>query len=87
MKNPKLILIALLLSVFSVKAQEASVSNVLNLRTAKHSGQIIEQNKLVGYFIFYTKQSKQISYSTIDTRNKKKKEELCGYVILMKRMK
>lgn len=56
MKNAKLILIALLLSVFSVKAQEASVSNVLNLRTAKHSGQIIEQNKLVGYFIFYTKE-------------------------------
>lgn len=56
MKNAKLILIALLLSVFSVSAQEASVSNVLNLRTAKHSGQIVEQNKLVGYFIFYTKE-------------------------------
>ena len=56
MKNAKLILIALLLSVFSANAQEASVSNVLNLRTAKHSGQIIEQNKLVGYFIFYTKE-------------------------------
>ena len=56
MKNAKMILIALLLSVFSVSAQEASVSNVLNLRTVKHSGQIIEQNKLVGYFIFYTKE-------------------------------
>lgn len=47
---------ALLLSVFSVSAQEASVSNVLNLRTAKHSGQIVENNKLVGYYIFYTKE-------------------------------
>lgn len=56
MKNLKMVLFALLMSVFSVNAQEASVENVLNLRTAKHSGQIIENNKLVGYFIFFTKE-------------------------------
>ena len=56
MKNVKMVLFALLISVLSVKAQQASVENVLNLRTAKHSGQIIENNKLVGYFIFFTKE-------------------------------
>ena len=51
-----MLLFALLMSVLSVNAQQASVENVLNLRTAKHSGQIIENNKLVGYFIFFTKE-------------------------------
>ena len=56
MKNVKMLLFAFLMSVLTVNAQDASVENVLNLRTAKHSGQIIENNKLVGYFIFYTKE-------------------------------
>lgn len=56
MRNLKTLLIALVLSICSVNAQEASVSNVLNLRSAKHSGQIVENNKLVGYFIFYLKE-------------------------------
>lgn len=56
MKNIKITLVALLLSLFSLKAQQASVPNVLNLKTAKHSGQIIENNKLVGYYIFYLKE-------------------------------
>jgi len=56
MKNVKMVLFTLLMSVLSVNAQQASVENVLNLRTAKHSGQIIENNKLVGYFIFFTKE-------------------------------
>lgn len=56
MKNVKMLLFAFLISVLTVNAQDASVENVLNLRTAKHSGQIIENNKLVGYFIFYTKE-------------------------------
>ena len=51
-----MLLFAFLMSVLTVNAQDASVENVLNLRTAKHSGQIIENNKLVGYFIFYTKE-------------------------------
>ena len=51
-----MVLFALLMSALSVNAQQASVENVLNLRTAKHSGQIIENNKLVGYFIFFTKE-------------------------------
>jgi hypothetical protein len=56
MNNIKMVLLALLMSVLTVNAQEASVENVLNLRSAKHSGQIIENNKLVGYFIFFTKE-------------------------------
>ncbi len=57
MRNIKMLLLALLMSVLTVNAQEASVENVLKLRTVKHSGQIIENNKLVGYFIFFTKEN------------------------------
>ena len=56
MKNVKMLMFALLLGLTTVKAQETTVDNVLNLRSAKHSGQIIENNKLVGYFIFFTKE-------------------------------
>ena len=36
--------------------QQATVSNVLNLRSAQHSGVILQQDKLVGYYIFYLKE-------------------------------
>ena len=49
-----LAVLAIVLS-FGINAQ-STVTNVLNLKSAKQSGEIIENNKLVGYYIFYFKE-------------------------------
>jgi hypothetical protein len=65
MKKIKLTLAALLFGLVSVQAQKASIPNVLNLKSAKDAGQIIENNKLVGYYIFFQKEKvdkKSVAY-------------------------
>lgn len=51
---------------YSVQAQEASISNVLNLKSAKQTGQIVENDKLVGYFVFYFKEKEDSKNSTYE---------------------
>lgn len=53
----RLAVIAILLTT-SVNAQQATVSNVLNLRALKSRGTVVENDKLVGYFLFYFKEKK-----------------------------
>jgi hypothetical protein len=56
MRNLTLVLALTLASLsFNLSAQ-STVSNVLNLRSAKQSGEIIENNKLVGYYVFFFKE-------------------------------
>lgn len=56
MNKIKLTSLLVLMSIFSVFAQKKSVQNVLNFKSAKDAGEIIENNKLVGYYIFYLKE-------------------------------
>jgi hypothetical protein len=44
-------------------AQTTTISNVLNMKSAKQSGNILENDKIVGYYVFYFKEkiSKTIS--------------------------
>jgi len=58
MKITKLILllVTLLLSILTVDAQEASVPDVLNFRITKNSGEIVQNGKIVGYYVFYLKE-------------------------------
>ncbi|MBP5983726.1 MAG: hypothetical protein KA734_08380 [Fluviicola sp.] len=56
MKKVNLILCFLLIGMFSLNAQEATIPNVLNIKRAQHSGEIIENRKLVGYYVFYLKE-------------------------------
>ncbi len=56
MNKIKLTTLLVFMSIFSVFAQNASVPNVLNFKSAKDAGEIIENNKLVGYYIFYLKE-------------------------------
>lgn len=39
-----------------VQAQEATVPNVLNIKSAQQSGEIYENDKLVGYYVFFIKE-------------------------------
>lgn len=39
-----------------MNAQETSIPNVLNIKSAQYSGEIIENRKLVGYYVFYLKE-------------------------------
>ncbi|MEO9258609.1 MAG: DUF6770 family protein, partial [Crocinitomicaceae bacterium] len=56
MRIIKTIIVALLLGNTAVNAQQATIPNVLGLRTAKSSGTIKENGKLVGYYVFYQKE-------------------------------
>ena len=56
MNKIKLTSLLVLMSIFSMFAQNKSVPNVLNFKSAKDAGEIIENNKLVGYYIFYLKE-------------------------------
>jgi len=56
MNKIKLTSLLVLMSIFSVFAQNKSVANVLNFKSTKDAGEIIENNKLVGYYIFYLKE-------------------------------
>lgn len=57
MKKSIVMLLASLLSMtFQAKAQTASIPNVLDIKSAKQTGAILENNKLVGYFVFYFKE-------------------------------
>ncbi len=55
MRNLKTLIAALALSFGTLTAQ-TTVPNVLNLRSASNSGTIIENNKIVGYYVFYMKE-------------------------------
>lgn len=55
MRKLKLLAAAVILSVGTLQAQ-TTVPNVLNLRSANNSGTIVENNKIVGYYVFYTKE-------------------------------
>lgn len=58
MRKIKLTIATLLLSftAINVNAQEASVTNVLNLRSVRDAGEIMQEKKLVGYYVFYLKE-------------------------------
>lgn len=56
MKKVNLVLFSLLFSMLTLNAQEASVPNVLNIKSAQQSGEIMENRKIVGYYIFYLKE-------------------------------
>jgi hypothetical protein len=61
-------LFALLIAAVNVNAQQATVENILNLRNIKSSGTIIENDKLVGYYMFYfleKKDSKMADYEIV----------------------
>lgn len=51
-----IILATLLLFSGVTNAQSASIPNVLKLKDIKQSGEIIENDKIVGYFVFYFKE-------------------------------
>lgn len=65
MKN---LLTAALFVLFSgvLFAQTASVQNVLNIKNAQQTGKIIENNKLVGYYIFYFKEKNDSKTTTYE---------------------
>lgn len=46
--------------------QSASITNVLNLKSIKQRGEIIENDKLVGYFVFYFKEKNDSKTSTYE---------------------
>jgi hypothetical protein len=66
MKTIKHIVIALVLLTQVIYAQEASVENVLNLKSARNSGVIIENKKIVGYYIFFLKEKKDSKNSVYE---------------------
>jgi hypothetical protein len=55
MKNLKTLVAAFVFSMGTLSAQ-TTVPNVLNLRSVSNSGTIVENNKIVGYYVFYTKE-------------------------------
>lgn len=55
MKKAKLLLAGALLTIFNLAAQ-TTIPNVLQLKSAKNSGTIVENNKVVGYYVFYQKE-------------------------------
>ncbi|MDH4472427.1 MAG: hypothetical protein QE487_07445 [Fluviicola sp.] len=65
-KIKSVLTLATLLLAFTFHAQQHSVSNVLNLKSAKQSGTIIEDSKIVGYFIFYFKEKQDKKTSTYE---------------------
>ena len=58
-----LLFIIIGLNVFS---QSTSIPNVLNLRSAKNSGKILENDKIVGYYVFYFKEKNDKKTSTYE---------------------
>lgn len=66
MRKMKIVIASLLLSLSNGYAQNASVPNVLNLKSAKQSGQILESNKIVGYYIFFTKEKADKANTTYE---------------------
>lgn len=68
MKKVNLIFAVLcLMTVINVNAQ-TTIPNVLNLRSAKQSGEIIENDKLVGYFVFYFKEKTDSKNATYEVQ-------------------
>lgn len=56
MRKIKIALLALTLAISGVNAQTTSIDNVLGLRSAKSTGEIFKNEKLVGYYVFYFKE-------------------------------
>ena len=61
-----LLTLATILLAFSIHAQQHTIANVLNLKSAKQSGTIIEEDKIVGYYIFYFKEKQDKKTSTYE---------------------
>lgn len=67
MNSLKLTISTLFLSIGLIGfCQSTSIPNVLNLKSAKQSGEIIENQKLVGYFVFYFKEKADKKNSTYE---------------------
>lgn len=66
MNKLKAMLAVLTFFLVSGVSAQSTVFNVLNLRSAKQSGEIIENNKLVGYYIFYFKEKNDKKTSTYE---------------------
>lgn len=67
MSNLKLVVSAFFLSIGLIGfSQSTSIPNVLNLKSAKQSGEIIENQKLVGYYVFYFKEKADKKNSTYE---------------------
>ncbi|GEM_PF-528248 len=67
MKKLHLKLIALFVSISMIGFnQSTSISNVLNLKSAKQSGEIVENQKIVGYYVFYFKEKTDKKNSTYE---------------------
>jgi len=58
-----LLFLVISLNVFS---QSTSIPNVLNLKSAKNSGKIVENEKIVGYYVFYFKEKNDKKSSTYE---------------------
>lgn len=55
-KLKSILTVMLFFVTLAVQAQNTTIPNVLNLKSAKQSGTIIEDGKLVGYYVFYFKE-------------------------------
>jgi len=66
MSKLKVTLAALAFSLAFGSSAQSTVMNVLNLKSAKQSGEIVESNKLVGYYIFYFKEKADKKTSTYE---------------------
>lgn len=57
MKKSKIVsaLLFLMLSFYSF-SQTTTIPNVMNFKSKKQSGEILEENKIVGYYVFYFKE-------------------------------
>ncbi|PHR30876.1 MAG: hypothetical protein COA38_09620 [Fluviicola sp.] len=49
-----------------IGAQSTTISNVLNMKSAQQSGNILENDKIVGYYIFYFKEKKSKTISAYE---------------------
>jgi hypothetical protein len=67
MKKLLSLTVAAFLSIGSqVMAQNAEITNVLNLKSARQSGTIKEQNKIAGYYTFYFKEKQDKANSVYE---------------------
>lgn len=56
MKKTSLLSLCLFLTLSLNLVSQTTIPNVLNFKSKKQSGEIIENNKIVGYFVFYFKE-------------------------------
>lgn len=67
MKNVKLLFFLAIMSIgYGTIAQQTSIPNVLKIRSIKSKGAIVENNKLVGYYLFFFKEKNDRKTSTYE---------------------